>query len=129
MGHPEKQLIFEHKKQEHHEHHKKNIRPLPIGTGRDRDRIFDECVHRKQQIERQVGWKKSTSIPPVGNIHISPVPMTQTTAEKTARTPVLGRELKKPGSVPSTFSASQAADLKAQGLIVEMDAKKGVYIP
>ena len=33
------------------------------------------------------------------------------------------------GSVPSTFSASQADDLKAQGLIVEMDAKKGVYIP
>ena len=35
----------------------------------------------------------------------------------------------KPGTVPNQFSATEADNLKSQGLIEEMDSKKGVYIP
>ncbi|WFB63268.1 hypothetical protein PZ892_16540 [Sphingobacterium sp. WM] len=34
----------------------------------------------------------------------------------------------KTGTVPSNFNSTQAANLKAQGLIVEMDSKHGLYV-
>lgn len=128
MGHPEKQLIFEHKNKNIMNIIKKTYGPsllglAVIGTAFSMS-AFTESNSSSARLAEEIYVNSSSGeYTPLSGAY------DPNNCQENSTNTCAWQRTEKPGSVPSTFSASQADDLKAQGLIVEMDAKKGVYIP